>query len=139
GDAMSATPDTLDNGAERQPDDAPAAPAQPPAGGYPPLEGSARTFGTIALSAAVFMNVLDSSIANVSIPTIAGDLGVSATQGTWVINSFAVAYAMTVRLTGWLTHRFGGVLQLVLSVLIFVVSSCLCGFARSLESLVLLR
>ncbi|HEY9278752.1 MAG TPA: DHA2 family efflux MFS transporter permease subunit [Eoetvoesiella sp.] len=106
---------------------------------YRPLEGKARVFGTIALSAAVFMNVLDSSIANVSIPTIAGDLGVSATQGTWVITSFAVANAITVPLTGWLTQRFGQVRLFVISVLLFVVSSWLCGFAWSLESLVLFR
>ena len=56
----------------------------------PPLEGSARLWGTIALSAATFMNVLDTSIANVSLPAISGDLGVSSTQGTWVITSFAV-------------------------------------------------
>ena len=110
-----------------------------PAGVYPPLEGKARVLGTIALSAAVFMNVLDSSIANVSIPTIAGDLGVSATQGTWVITSFAVANAITVPLTGWLTQRFGQVRLFVLSVLLFVVSSWLCGFAWSLESLVAFR
>ncbi|MEO6960186.1 MAG: MFS transporter, partial [Burkholderiaceae bacterium] len=90
---------------------------------YPPLEGRARLFGTIAVSAAVFMNVLDSSIANVSIPTIAGDLGVSATQGTWVITSFAVANAITVPLTGWLAQRFGQVRLFVLSVLLFVISS----------------
>ena len=106
---------------------------------HQPLEGRARTYGTIALSAAVFMNVLDSSIANVSIPTIAGDLGVSATQGTWVITSFAVANAITVPLTGWLTQRFGQVRLFVLSVLLFVISSWLCGFAWSLESLVAFR
>src|SRR5690606_16202598 len=80
-----------------------------------------------------------SSIANVSIPTIAGDLGVSATQGTWVHTSFAVANAFTVPLTGWLTQRFGQVRRLVLSVLMIVISSWLCGFARSLESLVFFR
>ena len=57
-------------------------------------KGSARTWGTIALSAATFMNVLDTSIANVSLPAIAGDLGVSPNQGTWVITSFAVANAI---------------------------------------------
>lgn len=105
----------------------------------PPLYGKARTLGTVALSAAVFMNVLDSSIANVSIPTIAGDLGVSTTQGTWVITSFAVANAITVPLTGWLTQRFGQVRLFILSVLLFVISSWLCGMAWSLESLVLFR
>ncbi|NYT78242.1 DHA2 family efflux MFS transporter permease subunit [Alcaligenaceae bacterium] len=118
----------------------PAAPVRPaPQASYPPLEGRARVYGTIALSAAVFMNVLDSSIANVSIPTIAGTLGVSSTQGTWVITSFAVANAITVPLTGWLTQRFGQVRLFVLSVLLFVVSSWLCGFAWSFESLVAFR
>ncbi len=117
----------------------PAAPARPAHIVHQPLEGRARTYGTIALSAAVFMNVLDSSIANVSIPTIAGDLGVSATQGTWVITSFAVANAITVPLTGWLTQRFGQVRLFVLSVFLFVLSSWLCGFSWSLESLVAFR
>ena len=53
----------------------------------PPLTGSARLWGTLALSLATFMNVLDTSIANVSLPAIAGDLGVSPNQGTWVITS----------------------------------------------------
>ena len=55
------------------------------------------------------MVVLDTSIANVSIPAISGDLGVSTSQGTWVITSFAVANAIAVPLTGWLTQRFGSV------------------------------
>ena len=136
---MSTTPASLEDATGKEPEAASTAPAQPPAGGYPHLEGSTRAFGTIALSAAVFMNVLDSSIANVSIPTIAGDLGVSATQGTWVITSFAVANAITVPLTGWLTQRFGQVRLFVLSVLLFVLSSWLCGFAWSLESLMFFR
>lgn len=119
--------------------DRPAPQAAPKPVAYPPLEGKARLFGTFALSAAVFMNVLDSSIANVSIPTIAGDLGVSATQGTWVITSFAVANAITVPLTGWLTQRFGQVRLFVMSVLLFVLTSWLCGFSWSLESLVASR
>jgi DHA2 family multidrug resistance protein len=55
------------------------------------------------------MNVLDTSIANVSLPAIAGDLGVSPNQGTWVITSFGVANAIAVPLTGWLSQRFGQV------------------------------
>ncbi len=68
--------------------------ATPPLGSapaLPPLTGSNLVLGTVALSLATFMNVLDTSIANVSIPAIAGDLGVSPSQGTWVITSFAVA------------------------------------------------
>jgi len=118
---------------------APPAPRPAAAKAHPPLESGARILGTIAVSSAVFMNVLDSSIANVSIPTIAGDLGVSATQGTWVITSFAVSNAITVPLTGWLTQRFGQVRLFVLAVLLFVTASWLCGFSWSLESLVVFR
>ena len=104
-----------------------------------PLHGSALLLGTLSLSLATFMNVLDSSIANVSIPAISGDLGVSPGQGTWVITSFGVANAISVPLTGWLTQRFGAVRLFVMSVLLFVLASWLCGFAPSLEMLVFFR
>lgn len=123
--------------ADRQPDAA-AAPATLPAG-PPPLTGAALALGTVSLSLATFMNVLDSSIANVSIPAIAGDLGVSPGQGTWVITSFGVANAISVPLTGWLTQRFGAVRLFTLSVLLFVLASWLCGFAPSLELLIAAR
>lgn len=113
---------------------APAAPAAPP-----PLQGAALALGTLSLSLATFMNVLDSSIANVSIPAIAGDLGVSPGQGTWVITSFGVANAISVPLTGWLTQRIGAVRLFTWSVLLFVLASWLCGFAPSLEWLVAFR
>jgi len=115
-------------------------PARPPAPRtYPPLEGGVRIIGSVALSTAVFMNVLDTSIANVSIPTISGDLGVSSSQGTWVITSFAVANAITVPLTGWLTQRFGQVRLFLVSTLLFVLASWLCGFSPSLEALIAFR
>ena len=112
--------------------------ATPPAQ-HQPLTGSTLLLGTLALSLATFMNVLDSSIANVSIPAIAGDLGVSPGQGTWVITSFGVANAISVPLTGWLTQRFGAVRLFSMSVLLFVITSWLCGFATSLEMLVFFR
>jgi MFS transporter, DHA2 family, multidrug resistance protein len=69
--------------------------------GHPaPLKGGARAITLLALALATFMQVLDTTIANVSIPTIAGNLGVSADQGTWVITSFAVANGVSVTLTG---------------------------------------
>jgi DHA2 family multidrug resistance protein len=105
----------------------------------PPLGGSQLALGTLALSLATFMNVLDSSIANVSLPAIAGDLGVSPSQGTWVITSFGVANAISVPLTGWLTQRFGAVKLFTWSVLLFVVASWLCGFAPTLEALIVFR
>ncbi|MGH8260814.1 MAG: DHA2 family efflux MFS transporter permease subunit, partial [Steroidobacteraceae bacterium] len=104
-----------------------------------PLRGGALVAGTIALSLATFMNVLDTSIANVSIPAIAGDLGVSPDQGTWVITSFAVANAISIPLTGWLTRRIGQVRLFTASTLLFVVSSFLCGLAPSLSFLITVR
>ena len=106
---------------------------------HAPLEGSARLWGTIALSAATFMNVLDSSIANVSLPAIAGDLGVSPNQGTWVITSFGVANAIALPLTGWLSQRFGQVRLFVASVLLFVLASLLCGLAPNMTTLIVFR
>jgi len=105
----------------------------------PPLQGAERALGTVVLSLATFMNVLDSSIANVSIPAISGDLGVSPSQGTWVITSFAVANAIAVPLTGWLTQRFGQVRLFTGSVLLFVIASWLCGLAPNIESLIAFR
>lgn len=92
-----------------------------------------------ALALGTFMQVLDTTIANVSIPTISGNLGVSSNQGTWVITSFAVANGISVPLTGWLMQRFGVVRTFVLSVLAFTVASFLCGIAWSLSSLILFR
>lgn len=112
-----------------------ASPQLPP----PPLQGAARTWGTIALSAATFMNVLDTSIANVSLPAIAGDLGVSPNQGTWVITSFAVANAIAVPLTGWLSQRLGQVRLFVASVVLFVIASWLCGLAPTMPMLIAAR
>lgn len=106
---------------------------------FPPLQGGARVAGTLALSLATFMTVLDTSIANVSIPAISGDLGVSPQQGTWVITSFGVANAIAVPLTGWLTQRFGQVRLFTASVLLFVIASWLCGLAPNIESLIAFR
>ncbi|MCB2019705.1 MAG: DHA2 family efflux MFS transporter permease subunit [Burkholderiaceae bacterium] len=114
---------------------APSGPASPP----PPLRGASLALGTLALSLATFMNVLDSSIANVSLPAISGDLGVSPNQGVWVITSFAVANAISVPLTGWLTQRIGMVKLFTSSVLLFVIASWLCGLAPSIEMLILFR
>jgi DHA2 family multidrug resistance protein len=105
----------------------------------PPLTGGTLALATVALSLATFMNVLDTTIANVSIPTIAGDLGVSPSQGTWVITSFAVANAISLPLTGWLTQRVGQVRLFVSSVLLFVLASLLCGLAGSLQMLLVAR
>lgn len=106
---------------------------------HPPLTGGTLAVGTMVVSLATFMNVLDISIANVSIPAIAGDLGVSPNQGTWVITSFAVANAISVPLTGWLSQRFGNVRLFVATVVLFVLASLLCGLAPSMNMLIFFR
>ena len=126
-------------GAAGEPVPAAAAPAATQAPAFAPLKGSELVLGTVALSLATFMNVLDTSIANVSIPAISGNMGVSPAQGTWVITSFAVANAISVPLTGWLTQRFGQVRLFTASVLLFVIASWLCGLAPNIGMLIAFR
>ena len=106
---------------------------------FKPLQGSALAMLTLVLSLATFMLVLDSTIANVAIPTIAGDLGASSSQGTWVITSFGVANAISIPITGWLAKRFGEVRLFLIATLLFVLASWLCGIANSLEMLIVFR
>ena len=110
-----------------------------PAAAMPPMQGAMLVAASMALALATFMNVLDVSIANVSIPALSGDLGVSISQGTWVITSFAVANAIAVPLTGFLTQRFGAVRVFVSSIMLFVIASFLCGMSTSLAMLVFFR
>jgi DHA2 family multidrug resistance protein len=105
----------------------------------PPLSGATLVLATAALSLAMFMQVLDTTIANVSIPTIAGDLAVSPSQGTWIITSFAVSNAIALPLAGWLARRFGEVKLFVGATLLFTAASWLCGLAPSFETLLAAR
>jgi DHA2 family multidrug resistance protein len=93
----------------------------------------------VALALATFMQVLDSTVANVAVPTLAGNLGVSASEGTWVITSFAVALGVSVPLTGWIMGRYGVVPTFVASVLMFTIASLLCGLAWNIETLIAFR
>ncbi|WP_028217400.1 DHA2 family efflux MFS transporter permease subunit [Paraburkholderia oxyphila] len=104
-----------------------------------PLAGWQFALGTFAVALATFMNVLDSSIANVAIPTLSGDLGVSVDEGTWVITVFSAANAVSIPLTGWLTQRVGEVKLFVAAILLFVVSSAACGIAPNLMVLLAAR
>lgn len=110
-----------------------------PNDGLQPLQGGMLVLAAIVLAMANFIAVLDMTIANVSVPTIAGGLGATTTQGTWVITSYAVAEAITVPLTGWLASRFGAVRVFCISMLMFGIFSVLCGLSTSLEMLVVFR
>ncbi|MBI3143740.1 MAG: MFS transporter, partial [Pseudogulbenkiania sp.] len=105
----------------------------------PPLTGARLVWITLALSLATFMQVLDTTIANVALPTIAGNLGAATSQGTWVITSFGVANAIAVPLTGWLAKRVGEVRLFLGSTLLFVLASWLCGLAPNLPLLIAFR
>lgn len=94
---------------------------------------------TIGLSLATFMQVLDTTIANVALPTISGNLGVSSEQGTWVITSFAVSNAIALPLTGWMSRRMGQTKLFLASVLLFIITSFLCGIAQNMTQLVIFR
>jgi MFS transporter, DHA2 family, multidrug resistance protein len=104
-----------------------------------PLEGARLAWMTVALAMATFMQVLDSTIANVAIPTISGNLGASNSQGTWVITSFGVANAISIPITGWLAKRFGEVRLFLWSTILFAAASWLCGISSSLEMLIFFR
>lgn len=104
-----------------------------------PLSGSALYLGVISLALCAFMQILDTSIANVSIPYIAGDLGTSTDNGTWVITMFAVGNAISLPLTGWFTKRLGSIKTTLLSTGLFTLTSWLCGVSLSMDMLVIMR
>ncbi len=116
-----------------------SAPGAPGGQTMQPMTGGMLAGTALALALGTFMQVLDSTIANVSLPTISGNLGVSTDQGTWVITAFAVANGIGVPLTGWLMGRYGVVRTFVVSVLAFTIASFLCGIAWSLPSLIFFR
>ena len=103
------------------------------------MTGGKLALATFALSMGSFMNILDLSIANVSIPTIAGDLGVGVNQGTWVITSYAVSEAIMLPLTGWLALRFGQIRLFVVATLLFTLASLACGLAFTFPMLLAAR
>ncbi len=106
---------------------------------FAPMAGAMLWTAGILLALANFMVVLDTTIANVSVPNIAGGLAVSPSQGTWVITSYSVAEAITVPLSGWLAQRFGAVKVFATAMVSFGVCSALCGLAPSLGVLVAFR
>lgn len=105
-------------------------------GEFPPLQGAQLVFLTLAVALSTFMEVLDMTIVNVSIPAIAGSLGVSPSEGTWTVSSYSLAAAIMQPLTGWIGRRFGEVRTFVTSMFLFVLFSALCGLATSMDMLI---
>jgi len=101
--------------------------------------GRPLILATMALAAANFVVVLDTTIANVSVPHIAGSLGVSSSQAAWTITAYAVADAITVLLAGWLAMRFGAIRAFTGALMGFGAFSVLCGLSPTIEMLVIAR
>jgi len=109
------------------------------AGSFGEFRPASHWMTVVGLSLATFMQVLDLTIANVSLPTIAGNLGASQDQSTWVITSFTVCNAIALPLTGFLTRRFGEVKPFIVATLLFSLFSMACGLSTSLGMLVVFR
>src|SRR6202044_4063685 len=93
----------------------------------------------VTVMAATFMEVLDTSVANVSLPHIAGNLSAGVDESTWVLTSYLVSNAIVLPLSGWFSSLIGRKKFYMICVAIFTVSSFLCGLAPSLGVLVLFR
>jgi DHA2 family multidrug resistance protein len=94
---------------------------------------------TLTVMMAVFMEVLDTSIANIALPHIAGSLSATPEEATWVLTSYLVANAIVLPMTGWLGNYFGRKRVLLSCIMMFTTASVLCGLAWSLPTLVLAR
>ncbi len=93
----------------------------------------------VVVALAAFMEVLDTSIANVALPHLAGDLGASNDESTWVLTSYLVSNAIVLPISGWLANLFGRKRFFLMCILVFTLSSLLCGIAPSLPLLILFR
>src|SRR6266436_6507867 len=93
----------------------------------------------VAVMFATFMEVLDTTVVNVSLPHIAGSLSASIDEATWALTSYLVANAIILPMTGWLASMFGRKRLLMISVVGFTAASFLCGLAPTLGSLILFR
>ncbi|HVN81663.1 MAG TPA: DHA2 family efflux MFS transporter permease subunit [Terriglobia bacterium] len=93
----------------------------------------------VAVAMAAFMEVLDTSIANVALPYMAGNLGASTDESTWVLTSYLVSNAIVLPICGWFAGVFGRKRFFIVCLGIFTLSSLLCGFAPSLGAIILFR
>ena len=93
----------------------------------------------VAVMLATFMEVLDTSVANVALPHIGGNLAATTEESTWVLTSYLVSNAIILPATNWLGRFFGRKRFLIVCITIFTLSSALCGAAASLGMLVFAR
>src|SRR6476660_6933579 len=93
----------------------------------------------VAVMFGTFMEVLDTTVVNVSLPHIAGSLSVTPEEATWALTSYLVANAIILPITGWLASFFGRKRLLMFAIIGFTVASALCGAAPTLPILVIFR
>lgn len=93
----------------------------------------------IAISTANFMNILDTTIAVVSLPAISGSLGATPSQGAWVLTSYAVCLAIMLPLSGSVCKRYGEIKTFTVAIGLFTLTSCLCGMSTNFETLIFFR
>ena len=103
------------------------------------LSGIKLILATLALGMGSFMNILDLTIVNVAVPTMAGDFAVSPTQATWIITSYSVSEAIMLPLAGYLAGRFGEVRSFVAATLLFTLASLVCAMSVSFPMLLAAR
>ena len=102
-------------------------------------DSASRVMITLAVMAATVIQVLDTTIVNVALPHMAGELSATSDQISWVLTSYIVAASIVMPMTGYLTDRLGRRRYLLISILGFVVASALCGIATSLPAIVVFR
>lgn len=105
----------------------------------PPLTGVKLYIAAVAVSVSFFLVLLDMTVANVAVPHIAGGLGASPTQGTWIITGYAVAEAICLPLSGWLAKRYGTLRTYLVAMSGFMLMSMLCGMSTTLPMLIFFR
>ncbi|MDR1395547.1 MAG: DHA2 family efflux MFS transporter permease subunit, partial [Deltaproteobacteria bacterium] len=111
----------------------------PPPPLFEPLTGTSLLILTIVLPLSTFMQVVDTTIANVAVQTISGNLGASYSQGTWIITSYSVANAIILPLSGRLAQRFGEKRLFLWSTGLFSLASMACGLSQDMTTLVIFR
>ncbi|MGC2330105.1 MAG: DHA2 family efflux MFS transporter permease subunit [Candidatus Acidiferrales bacterium] len=132
---MADTPESLGNAAERAaPPD--VAPLPPPVRWRPQFN---PWLIAVVVAMAAFMEVLDTSIANVALPYMAGSLGASNDQSTWVLTSYLVSNAIVLPVSGWFARALGRKRFFMMCLVIFTISSLLCGIAPSLGAIIFFR
>jgi MFS transporter, DHA2 family, multidrug resistance protein len=102
-------------------------------------QGVRRLLIVVAVMAAALMQTLDTTITNVALPTIQGNLGVGQDEGTWIVTAYTIAAIIVIPLTPWLQDRFGRKLYFVVSIVGFTLASVVCGISDSLGMLVTAR